>query len=83
MLGPFCGTTIDPIIRSHSNRLYIKFKSDNSMSAKGFQIYYDSTASGKDSFSYGDGRDRMVVRFTTIYALSAYHHESWEFEPPN
>ena len=27
------------------------------------------------------GRDRMVVGFTTTYTLSAYHHESCEFEP--
>ena len=27
------------------------------------------------------GRDRMVVGFTTTYTISAYHHESCEFEP--
>jgi hypothetical protein len=27
------------------------------------------------------GRDCMVVGFTTICAISAYHHESYEFEP--
>jgi uncharacterized membrane protein len=27
------------------------------------------------------GRDRMVVGFTTTYAISAYHHWSCEFEP--
>jgi len=26
------------------------------------------------------GRDRMVVGFTTTYAISAYHHWCWEFE---
>jgi len=26
------------------------------------------------------GRDRMVVRFTTIYVISAYHHSRCEFE---
>jgi len=26
------------------------------------------------------GRDRVVVGFTTTYALSAYHHLSCEFE---
>jgi len=26
------------------------------------------------------GRDRMVVRFTTTYAISAYHHWCCEFE---
>jgi len=28
----------------------------------------------------GRGRDRMVVGFTTIYSISAYHHWSCEFE---
>jgi len=27
------------------------------------------------------GSDRMVVRFTTTYAISAYHHQICEFEP--
>jgi hypothetical protein len=26
------------------------------------------------------GRDRMVVGFTTTYAISAYHHQCCEFE---
>ena len=26
------------------------------------------------------GRDRMLVEFTTTYAVSAYHHSSCEFE---
>ena len=26
------------------------------------------------------GRDRLVVGFTTTYAISAYHHWCWEFE---
>jgi hypothetical protein len=34
------------------------------------------------SYSYRGrrGRDRMIVGFTTSYAISAYHHKSWEFE---
>jgi hypothetical protein len=37
------------------------------------------------SFSYtymctGDCHDRLVVRFTTAYAISAYHHQRREFE---
>ena len=26
------------------------------------------------------GRDRMVIGFTTTYAIIAYHHKSCEFE---
>ena len=34
------------------------------------------------SYLPGDrrGRDRMVVGFTTTYAISAYHHYCCEFE---
>ena len=27
------------------------------------------------------GRDRMVVGFTTTYAISGFHHKNCEFEP--
>ena len=31
----------------------------------------------------GRGRDRVVVEFTITCAISAYHHESCEFESPH
>jgi hypothetical protein len=31
--------------------------------------------------SWGVRRDRMVVGFITTYAMSTYHHYSFEFEP--
>ncbi|XP_074652971.1 cubilin-like [Tubulanus polymorphus] len=46
LIGRYCGTKIDSQILSHSNRLYIKFKSDNSNSAKGFRIHYDGASTG-------------------------------------
>jgi len=27
------------------------------------------------------GRDRMIIGFTTTYAIIGYHHNSCEFEP--
>jgi hypothetical protein len=30
--------------------------------------------------AYKDRRDRMIVGFTTNYAISTYHHLSYEFE---
>ena len=27
------------------------------------------------------GRDRMLIGFTTVCVISAYHHLRWEFEP--
>lgn len=46
LIGHYCGTTVDNPIISHSSRLWLRFHSDNSMSAPGFQIVYDGTASG-------------------------------------
>ncbi|XP_041372182.1 cubilin-like [Gigantopelta aegis] len=46
LVGRYCGTTIDEIIRSHSNSMWIKFKTDTSFSSRGFSITYDGTSSG-------------------------------------
>ena len=46
LVGRFCGALIDRLIRSHGNRLYLKFVSDAYGSSRGFKILYDSTASG-------------------------------------
>ncbi|XP_053408750.1 cubilin-like isoform X2 [Mercenaria mercenaria] len=46
LVGKYCGTTIDRIIVSHSNRMYIKLVTDQSLSAPGFRLSYDSTATG-------------------------------------
>ncbi|XP_069122184.1 cubilin-like [Argopecten irradians] len=46
LVGKYCGSTIANIITSHSNRMYIKFQSDSSFSARGFRIVYEATATG-------------------------------------
>ena len=46
LVGTYCGTTIDRLIVSHSNRMYIKFVTDSSLSGSGFRIMYDATATG-------------------------------------
>lgn len=47
LIGRYCGETMsDPLIRSHSNRMFLRFVSDASTSASGFRIYYDGTLSG-------------------------------------
>ena len=45
-MNTYCGTTIDSVIVSHSNRMYLRLVTDNSLSAPGFRLYYDSTAAG-------------------------------------
>ncbi|CAL1282886.1 unnamed protein product [Larinioides sclopetarius] len=46
LVGKYCGTNILQIIKSHSNVLRLEFKTDNSQSGEGFEIYFDSTATG-------------------------------------
>ena len=46
-IGRYCGNRIQPIIKSDSNILMVKFRSDNSRSAPGFEIFWDGTTIGK------------------------------------
>uniref|UniRef100_A0A4X2M7T4 Cubilin n=1 Tax=Vombatus ursinus TaxID=29139 RepID=A0A4X2M7T4_VOMUR len=45
-LGQYCGTTKPPMIISHSNKLWIKFKSDSFISSSGFLAYWDASLAG-------------------------------------
>ncbi|GFQ96473.1 cubilin, partial [Trichonephila clavata] len=46
LTGKYCGTNILKAITSHSNVMRLEFKTDNSMSSRGFEIYFDSSATG-------------------------------------
>ena len=46
LLGRFCGNRIPATIPSFSNQLFLKFSSDNSLSARGFEVMWDGTATG-------------------------------------
>ncbi|XP_054159895.1 LOW QUALITY PROTEIN: cubilin-like [Oppia nitens] len=46
LIGSFCGTNIPPTITSHGHVLFLRFKSDNSRNAKGFEITYNSGTTG-------------------------------------
>uniref|UniRef100_A0A8C4TF09 CUB domain-containing protein n=1 Tax=Erpetoichthys calabaricus TaxID=27687 RepID=A0A8C4TF09_ERPCA len=41
----YCGTTTPPIIMSHSNRLWIKFRSDMTSTYRGFMAHWDGNRS--------------------------------------
>ncbi|XP_069504454.1 cubilin [Ambystoma mexicanum] len=45
-LARYCDRTRPPVIISHSNRLWIQFKSDYSVAAAGFVAQWDGTATG-------------------------------------
>lgn len=46
LIGKFCSTSGPPIIISHSNRLWIKFRSDSSRTFRGFKAHWDGAQSG-------------------------------------
>uniref|UniRef100_A0A8C0J8V6 Cubilin n=1 Tax=Chelonoidis abingdonii TaxID=106734 RepID=A0A8C0J8V6_CHEAB len=46
VLGKYCGSTLPPVIISHSNRLWIKFVSDVYGTRTGFSAYWDGTTTG-------------------------------------
>lgn len=47
LIGKYCGNTIPKEIPSHTNYLYLFFKSDISHEESGFKIDWDSAATGK------------------------------------
>uniref|UniRef100_A0A673JSX7 CUB domain-containing protein n=1 Tax=Sinocyclocheilus rhinocerous TaxID=307959 RepID=A0A673JSX7_9TELE len=46
LIGKYCGTNGPPIIVSHSNRLWLKFRSDHSLTYRGFKAHWDGTQTG-------------------------------------
>ena len=73
-IGRYCGNRIYPIIKSDSNILMVKFRSDNSLSAPGFEINWDGTTIGKpfEIFYYmlWFWSQCIAVPFNPIYILS-------------
>ncbi|XP_030055456.1 cubilin isoform X1 [Microcaecilia unicolor] len=45
-LGRYCGMSTPPVVISHSNRLWIKFKTDSSITRTGFLAHWDGTLTG-------------------------------------
>ena len=54
-IGRYCGNRIQPIIKSDSNILMVKFRSDDSLSAPGFEIFWDGTTIGRITFHFCSG----------------------------
>ncbi|XP_054719322.1 cubilin-like [Uloborus diversus] len=71
LLGKFCGNTIPSTIRSHSNILRLMLKSDRSMSAPGFEIYYDNTATGCGGLLTSPGGSIVSPNYPQAYPSNA------------
>ncbi|XP_047455679.1 cubilin [Mugil cephalus] len=46
LLGTFCGTEIPPMLQSSQRSMYIRFRTDSSVSNLGFEAAYDSALEG-------------------------------------
>ena len=46
LYGRYCGNRIPRTIPSFSNQLFLFFRSDESRSAPGFEVFWDGTAQG-------------------------------------
>lgn len=46
LIGKFCSTTRPPVLVSHSNRLWVRFRSDSAVTQIGFTAHWDGTQTG-------------------------------------
>lgn len=48
LVGKFCSNQKPPVLVSHSNRLWVRFHSDASLTHQGFLAHWDGTQTGTD-----------------------------------
>ncbi len=46
LAGRFCGNRIPRTVPSFTNEILLKFETDSSLDAPGFEVYWDGTATG-------------------------------------
>uniref|UniRef100_A0A671G2W0 Cubilin n=1 Tax=Rhinolophus ferrumequinum TaxID=59479 RepID=A0A671G2W0_RHIFE len=70
-LGEYCGSTLPPRIISHSNKLWLQFKSDSLESRSGFSAYWDGSLTG-----CGGNLTTSTGTFTSPNYPMPYYHSS-------
>lgn len=71
LLGQYCGSNLPPRIISHSNKLWLKFKSDFFGSGPGFSAYWDGSLTG-----CGGNLTTSTGTFTSPNYPMPYYHSS-------
>ncbi|XP_004716072.1 cubilin [Echinops telfairi] len=80
LLGKYCGNLLPNPVFTQSNELYLRFKSDNAISAPGYEIVWTSSPSGCGGTLYGDSGS-----FTSPGYPGSYHnntHCEWTITAP-
>ncbi|XP_005387022.1 PREDICTED: cubilin [Chinchilla lanigera] len=71
LVGKYCGSILPPVIISHSNMLWLKFKSDFWFSESGFSAYWDGSLTG-----CGGNLTTSTGIFTSPNYPMPYYHSS-------
>ncbi|XP_030748736.1 cubilin-like [Sitophilus oryzae] len=71
LIGTYCGTEIPKVIYSHTNKLYLKFKSDMSKSEPGFLIRWSSAATGCGGMLTGPSGSIISPHYPEPYAKNS------------
>ncbi|XP_004860031.1 cubilin [Heterocephalus glaber] len=71
LVGKFCGSILPPRIISHSNKLWLKFKSDSVLSKSGFSASWDGSLTG-----CGGNLTTSTGMFTSPNYPMPYYHSS-------
>uniref|UniRef100_A0A3B3TV83 CUB domain-containing protein n=1 Tax=Poecilia latipinna TaxID=48699 RepID=A0A3B3TV83_9TELE len=94
LIGKFCGSQRPPVVVSHSNRLWIRFHSDPSITSHGFIAHWDGTQTGtcllyslSVSFIYTvrlrsqKYRDSVITKHQTILSRLVQQHQTFKKGP--
>ena len=71
LLGTFCGVEIPPRLQSSQKSMYIKFKTDSSISNHGFEAAYSSGLQGESSINIFQQIQTDFPRLEKIICVSA------------
>ncbi|XP_040824205.1 cubilin [Ochotona curzoniae] len=71
LLGEYCGSNLPPRIISHSNKLWLRFKSDMLFSESGFSAHWDGSSTG-----CGGNLTTSTGTFTSPNYPMPYYHSS-------
>ncbi|XP_075408563.1 cubilin [Tenrec ecaudatus] len=80
LLGKYCGNLLPNPVFTQSNELYLRFKSNNAISARGYEIVWTSSPSGCGGTLYGDSGSFTSPGYPGTYRNNT--HCEWTITAP-